>query len=234
MSLQQFPGRLDRQTLTRFKISLDYVLVYFTQWLETPDSKLWLTGIPGAGKPVLAGSVIQEALARGHDVDDVAVVFFFCDYDNSTWVPVNILGALASQLARQKDEAFDILKDYCDQLHPLNSLPQQPETEELRAMIGRMPELFEQTILVVDGLDECDNETEDVMAVLSELASYTTNISMALFSRGHHDIRVQLEDSFDCIRIEAHKEDIRIYVGSELEKKNANASTTVPERKCQT
>jgi hypothetical protein len=32
------------------------------QWLSRPNAKLWMSGIPGAGKTVLAGSVIEKAL----------------------------------------------------------------------------------------------------------------------------------------------------------------------------
>lgn len=91
----------------------------FLHWLETPCSKLWLTGIPGAGKTVLAGSVIQEALNRSYSNQQVGVAFFFCDYKNSeTWETVAILGAVASQLARQKDVAFEILRQYHNDLRP--------------------------------------------------------------------------------------------------------------------
>ncbi|KAK0727754.1 hypothetical protein B0T26DRAFT_672385 [Lasiosphaeria miniovina] len=51
--------------------------VDFTRWLETSSSKLWLSGIPGAGNTVLAGSVIQEAFARSNEAKDVSVGFFF-------------------------------------------------------------------------------------------------------------------------------------------------------------
>lgn len=36
----------------------------FNTWLNTAGAKLWLYSIPGAGKTVLASSVIQEALAK--------------------------------------------------------------------------------------------------------------------------------------------------------------------------
>ncbi|KAH6893018.1 hypothetical protein B0T10DRAFT_604285 [Thelonectria olida] len=190
------------------------------QFLETPGSKLWLTGIPGAGKTVLAGSVIQEALVRSHAAPETSVAFFFCDYKSpATWETSTILGAVASQLARQKDEAFEILRQYHDDLHPERGLAQAPDSEELRARISQMSKLFGQTIIVIDGLDECGDNEGDVVDMLLEVAEFSEGVSMALFSRDHFNIRIRLEQDFSIVPIAAHTEDIQLYVGAELEKR---------------
>ena len=49
----------------------------FTTWMETPGSKLWLSGISEAGKTVLAGAVIQNAIERSDFYSEVGVAFFF-------------------------------------------------------------------------------------------------------------------------------------------------------------
>ncbi|KAF5009576.1 hypothetical protein FDECE_4234 [Fusarium decemcellulare] len=192
----------------------------FRYWLETSGSKLWLTGIPGAGKTVLAGSVVQEALTRAHASSNTSAAFFFCDYkDSKTWSSVNILGAVSSQLARQKDEAFEILRQYYDELHPARGLAKTPDPDELRARISQMSELFDQTIIVVDGLDECGDSTEDVVDALMQVTDDSDKVSMALFSRDHFNIRIRLDEDFEVIPIVAHTEDIQLYVGAELEKR---------------
>lgn len=194
----------------------------FNDWLETPGSRIWLSGIPGAGKTVLAGSIIQEALTRSHEAGRVGVGFFFCDYRHSiTCEPSSILGALASQIARQKDEAYNILREYYDKLHPAKKLPEEaPDPEELRAKLCSMTELFEQTLIIIDGLDECGDTADAVLHILIELAEYGTGVSMALFSRDHDNIRFQLEEAdFNHIPVAAQKEDIRLYVGAEIEKR---------------
>ncbi|KAJ4230960.1 hypothetical protein NW759_002943 [Fusarium solani] len=192
----------------------------FDHWLHTPGSKLWLTGIPGAGKTILAGSVIQEALPRSHDAPGIGAAFFFCDYkDPSTWNTANILGATASQLARQKEEAFDILGEYYVELHLPHGLPRTPDSDELRASISQMSEHFDQTLMAVDGLDECGDEAEGVVDILCEVADYSERVAMALFSRDHLNIRIRLDQDYEIIHIAAQTEDIRIYVGAELEKR---------------
>lgn len=194
----------------------------FTEWLESPGSRarLWLSGIPGAGKTVLAGAVIHEALTRSYTAKDVGVGFFFCDYKNKdTWDPANVLGAIASSLARQKGEAFVILQNYYNELHPKNGLEKTPDPDELRTKIGEMSKAFTQTIVIVDGLDECGDMTDDVVDRLVELAEDDTTISMAILSRDHDNIRYRLENSFTHIPIAAHSEDVKLYVGAELDRR---------------
>ncbi|CAF3655339.1 unnamed protein product [Fusarium graminearum] len=184
----------------------------FVRWIETPGSKLWLTGIPGAGKTVLAGSVIQEALSRSYANHSIAVAFFFCDYkDPKTWETVNILGAIANQLARQGKEAFEILSLYYDDLHPPDQFITIPDQDEVRARISQMSHLFDQTIIIIDGLDECGDHTDDVVDTLMQMTEDSENTSLAVFSRDHYNIRVHLETDFDIIPIIARTDDIQLF-----------------------
>jgi hypothetical protein len=136
----------------------------FTTWLETPGSKLWLSGILEAGKTVLAGAVIQDAITRSYSHPKVGVAFFFCDYKNSSiWDILNILGAMASQLSRQNDNAYSRLQTYYDQLRSAGRLEKNPDSEDLRVKITEMSEDFEQIIIFVDGLDECGDSIDAVV-----------------------------------------------------------------------
>ncbi|KAF5568221.1 ankyrin repeat [Fusarium phyllophilum] len=192
----------------------------FIRWLETPGSKPWLTGIPGAGKTILAGSVIREALSHNYVSRKIGVAFFFCDYnDPKTWNIVNILGALASQLARQNDESYNLLDAYYEALYPPKGLPQTADADELRVKVSQMCETFDQAIIVVDGLDECDDMTDEVVDSLIQLADYSNGLSMALFSRDHTNIRARLEEDFELIKIDAHIEDVELYVNAEVDKR---------------
>ena len=195
----------------------------FTTWLKTPGSKLWLSGIPGAGKTVLAGAVIQDAIARSYFHPEVGVAFFFCDYKNpDTWNNLNILGAMISQLSKQNDDAYSRLQSYYDELHPAGRLEKSLDSDELRAKITEMSEHFKQIVVIVDGLDECGDSTDDVVETLRELADYTPNMSVTLLSRHERNIQERLQEDFDHIPIAANSEDVRLYVGAEVEKRVQN------------
>lgn len=190
----------------------------FIQWLDTPGSNIWLSGIPGGGKTVLAGAAIQETLTRASPNASIGAAFFFCDYKNeNTLNNTNIIGAVASQLARQKHEAFDLLQDYYDDLHPVDGLPKKADPDDVRVVVGKMCELFDQVLMVVDGIDECGDSMDEVAEMLSDLANDSQKLSVAVFSRDEVGIRRQLEDTFKPITIAASSKDIELYVRAELE-----------------
>ncbi|KAI0397977.1 hypothetical protein F5Y17DRAFT_454559 [Xylariaceae sp. FL0594] len=192
----------------------------FQEWIDTPGSKMWLSGIPGAGKTVLAGAMIQKALEKGKSSPKVAVAFFYCDYkDGQSAVPSNIPGAIASQLARQNGEAFKKLKELYNLLNPRDGLPKGLDPDLLQDCLEEMFKDFEQVIVVVDGLDECGDNVDAVVDALTQLADYQPNVSMALLSRSEHLIKLKLRDSFPEVLISAHKEDLLLYVGAELDKR---------------
>jgi len=79
----------------------------FRSWLRDQGSKIWLSGIPGAGKTVLSGLIIEECIARS--TADRAVAYYYCDYKNvKSQVTVNILSSLAAQLAIQHESCFSL------------------------------------------------------------------------------------------------------------------------------
>jgi ankyrin repeat protein len=138
-------------------------------WLCGLSSHLWLSGIPGAGKTVLSGLIIEECMNR--TTAERAVAFFYCDYrsPNSQNV-VNILGSIASQLARQNENSFKQLSKYHRTLHPQHQLKQSPEIEQLIQLLRYLSSTFEDVWIVVDGLDECGSSTVDVLETFPEQA----------------------------------------------------------------
>ncbi|KAK8112255.1 uncharacterized protein PG998_008712 [Apiospora kogelbergensis] len=187
----------------------------FQNWLSAPNSKLWLKGIPGAGKTVLAGVVIEEALNRS--TESTASVFFFCDYKNEdTHKPEIILRALIYQLAIQKEEAYTKLEQHHRYHNSQGGLPKALSIDSLCSVLQQMIKLYDSVFLIVDGIDECGEYAEDVLETLTAIPEATHNVSMALLSRDEDNIREFLEGICVPIEIAAHKEDVSEYVRAQL------------------
>ncbi|OTA97061.1 hypothetical protein M434DRAFT_333222 [Hypoxylon sp. CO27-5] len=197
----------------------------FKEWYGHPGSNIWISGIPGAGKSVLAGAIITKCLQLNSANDKVALAYFFCTYkDSKTHLPRSILSSLASQIAIQNEGAFQILQEYYEELRSHKHLPRDPSPGRLLEILARMSSFFDQVFVVIDGLDECDTHIDEVVENLTELSTLRSHgiITTALLSRDELQIRLQLETDFKHIDIEAHTEDIQLYVASELEKRTSS------------
>ena len=189
-------------------------------WLAVPGSKLWLRGMAGGGKTILAGSIIEEAIGKTHDSTTCAATFFFCDYKNDkTQNPVNILGAIAYQLAIQKEEPYAMLEEYYNDLHPQHGLERVPTVEGLEHLLRRMCAFFDKVYLIIDGLDECGQFVSDITFTLHSIAEDCPSVSMALLSRDEDTIKEVLEDDFDKIEIRASARDSEVYVAAQIEQR---------------
>lgn len=190
----------------------------FQQWLRTKNSKIWVYGIPGAGKSILAALALTEII--GSSDQDNAVAYFYCDYkDAGTQDPLQILGSLAEQVARQSEPSFQKLskfvKNHChgDRLQTFRCV-----SEDLCELIVDMSYGFRNLTIAVDGLDECGDNVRLVTKLVTNLGHNSARIRTFISSRNLVDIR-DFTDDFVAISIAATSIDLRLYVGAEIEER---------------
>ena len=193
----------------------------FSKWIRDSGTNVWMSGIPGAGKTVLSGLVIQECMARASTNRSVA--YFYCDYKNrSTQIANNVLSSLVSQIARQNETCFGLLKDLYDKLHPQNQLKSSADLQQLVDLVQQMSNSFDDVRVVVDGLDECGDDVDEVTRTLASLSS-GHNISLALLSRNETEIHdILAAPTCEHIEIAAQSKDIHHYVRTEIELRISN------------
>jgi len=154
-------------------------------------STVWLNGIPGAGKTVLASLIIEDCLQE--KTADTA--FFYCkhgDLQRTTFVA--ILKTILSQLLKYD---HDLLPWYYDNLLTSGQLSLSSEKlckELVRALLlsGK------KTFLVIDGLDECDrNQRKLLLDWLREIVGICDlqdpgKLRVIVLSQDEPDIRKNL------------------------------------------
>ena len=164
---------------------------------------------------MLASAVIEEVFkCRSHSV---AAAYFYCDYkDVKTQDPANILGSLAKQLIPQSERCFKESEAFYEVHHSEKQASTSYRPDELRDLVLQMSSFFIQTMIVVDGLDECGKDTTTVTRLLSSLSKSETPTVQTLFlSRDEIDIRETLTD-YTPLSIAADKGDLQLYVAAEL------------------
>ncbi|TVY46775.1 Vegetative incompatibility protein [Lachnellula occidentalis] len=219
----------------------------FKTWRSEANTKLWIYGIPGAGKTILVSSIIQElekmvdpqngirlTLTPCHQLHKLtpglALAFFYCDYkDLNTQKPLAILGSLARQLMVQNEECFQYLTTFY-QDHVTKDRQVRPSTpEELCDLIVKASAQFQNTMIVVDGLDEISENRADITRFLRGLNDPSRSIKTLFASRPEVDIGYVLADS-ENISIAAMGSDLRLYVGSEIERRTRQRKLNIKDR----
>ncbi|KAH6916383.1 ankyrin repeat-containing domain protein [Coprinopsis sp. MPI-PUGE-AT-0042] len=152
----------------------------FRIWLEANgDIKIfWGSGIPGAGKTILASIVIQhlEALRKETDGKICVCYVYFRYSDRSKMTVRNVLETLAMQTLERHPDCLAIIEEtYAQHLHERT----EPTEEQLLALLGQLTKGMTATFYILDALDEAHTKIQ--LAVLKALASL--NVKLFITSR---------------------------------------------------
>ncbi|KAJ3527065.1 hypothetical protein NMY22_g9920 [Coprinellus aureogranulatus] len=148
----------------------------FNEWLANEHgTTLWITGMPGAGKTVLASHSVDRLGVVCRSQQQACLVFVYCRYiDNCS--TVDVLGTFLRQLTEDHDGAL-LITSQVYQYHQRHqtTLTEAEATEVLKSILAA----FSKVYLVVDGLDEIlDNQKMNVLGQLKGLAAH-----LLIFSR---------------------------------------------------
>ncbi|RPA76424.1 hypothetical protein BJ508DRAFT_8549 [Ascobolus immersus RN42] len=162
-----------------YQMHLDQHLVGTCDWLKSDpvykawvDGKqnIWLEGIPGSGKSVLAASVVQDLRQAIDKLDDVILLYhFFWVDDKPTTSPLAMVSSLISQLLLKskpdmKASLMEILKQAILEASHFKGGQLSEEAELLQRYKSLLNILAEyarvgRILILLDGLDECSHPT---------------------------------------------------------------------------
>jgi len=170
----------------------------FLGWRDDPNraSKLlWLTGLPGAGKSILSGFII-DSLLRDPSVSHCCYYFFKSD-DQTKRTVGYMLSSIAFQIAIQ----FKSFGDRLLELHAARSMSfdRQKTTGVWESVFEPilLRQTFERPVFwIIDGLDEAD-QPELVIKLLSRLGP-SSNWRVLIVSRPIREVSLRLNSlNFD-------------------------------------
>lgn len=188
----------------------------FRLWLATTGSRLWVHGIPGAGKSVLSALSI-EATAKDAAVDR-AVIFYYCRPGLSP--PQRLLSVLScfiGQLARQHQRCMSVLRDKSCTTDDMASVTWLHSKTELLVTLREMLRSISDVSVIVDGIDEFNNAA-DILEVLVSLTDQFMHVRLLLFSRREAEF-APLLCNFEELSIAAESQDLRLFVPAQIQKR---------------
>ncbi|KAI9662308.1 MAG: hypothetical protein M1821_008475 [Bathelium mastoideum] len=189
----------------------------FKAWVSTANSGLWLYDIPGAGKSVLAASIVEFAIAESAaGSSENAAVYFFCDYKApETKVPAVIMASLVRQLARQSWPGFELIESFYKKRTSQGNQWSQPSAEQLADLFVQMSHFFANCMVIVDGVDECGDNQVMTSAKDPAPSKCLSSVAMSMTYAGS-------ATDFQKMPIVARNSDIQLYVTAEIEQRIDN------------
>ncbi|TFK18216.1 hypothetical protein FA15DRAFT_628136, partial [Coprinopsis marcescibilis] len=140
----------------------------FIDWAGRNGGILWGTGIPGAGKTVMASILIDHLRKRAKNDKMILVAFAFCRYTDSLRIKT-ILAAIVRQLLEDYPSTTAFVVPLYEKHRLRKTSPTEAELVEVLSAIFTS-DMFDKRFLFVDGLDEATSETQfDILDTLSNL-----------------------------------------------------------------
>ncbi|CAK4031069.1 hypothetical protein FOQG_06417 [Lecanosticta acicola] len=160
----------------------------YQQWHDSPDTgSLWIKGIPGSGKSVVAASIIQ----RLKTTEDVPVLFFFFrNIVAANFEPRSLMKDWLAQLLPHSPELQFALKPRLD-----TKLEDVSEAELVDTFLEGLSGIS-RIYCVADALDEMISEHRSFLDRLNSLATYRPrSVKLLMTSRPKQYLQSALRDS---------------------------------------
>ncbi|KAK4944340.1 hypothetical protein LTR10_016226 [Elasticomyces elasticus] len=148
----------------------------YCKWLDGGLSRLLLSGIPGAGKTMLASNIIHALQDRLTQQDESAVAFFYSSFKrHADQSSLSITSSLVRQLFLQGSKNSHDVQMLYEELNK-SELPARPNQKEVSTLLESLLLGFSKVTFIFDALDECqgpngpgDKPWEDMLTLLYRL-----------------------------------------------------------------
>ncbi|KAG8623518.1 hypothetical protein KVT40_008494 [Elsinoe batatas] len=203
----------------------------YKSWKTPAGSALWLHGIPGCGKSVIAAVITEDLLNTNAKEERVATAYFHFDFSNKNDSTLGmLLRSVITQLSLQASLVPPCLGRFANdrlkgtKLNGIEStykdIVAQPDNIDLATLLVEVVDAhFDSVYLVIDAMDEA-SDLEDLLRYLTDLLSQRSNkLHVLLTSRKETTIVSALENVVDTsVEMDpvATNADIGTYVMNEV------------------
>lgn len=146
----------------------------FDQWCKEPDSFIWLYGVPGCGKTVLASTIVEYCLQRWQNVSGRAVVYFYFDFvETEKRKHEGMIRSLVTQLAFQNSSNAYGSSALLSMYEACRNGVCQSTRASLLSVLRDLIDNFTDIYVVLDALDECV-ERDDLLQDIKDIVGWKT------------------------------------------------------------
>ncbi|GKT46777.1 ankyrin-2 [Colletotrichum spaethianum] len=188
------------------------------------DGLLWITGIPGSGKSVLASKIVDELGNKNPGCP--VLYFFFRQIIDANHEPVALLRDWLDQVLVYSPPLQKRLKEYTEkEKKPLSTMSMNDLWKDLRLALSGFPD---KVFCVADALDEIDHGNEAFIKALADLGNWMPGkVKVLITSRPVPSVEIPLRTTkYLQIRLQGSMVDVDI---SAFVQKGLDISSILPE-----
>lgn len=185
----------------------------YRAWIQGSAHTLVCPGQPGAGKTIVAATVIHE-LQQKEDLTCVGIAYLFCHYKRQDEQDTHhFLGALTRQLLFQSKTTPASLTHSYAKHKTRNTRHSQ---EELMNSLSSLARGFQKVYFVVDALDECGSTVCTELLSMIRRLQVDNNISLLVTTR---PLREVLDHVPSCptLEVRASESDVANYLKARMQ-----------------
>ncbi|KAK3312862.1 hypothetical protein B0H66DRAFT_569022 [Apodospora peruviana] len=198
-------------------------------WIDLQSRCLWIHGIPGCGKTVLAAHLIrtvadlctadgQSKLSLSHHGRRCAVLYYYCHHSHNSDEMLPFLRWVVGQLIIKAEGKLPV------EIYDAYKKAWQPTQAELLAALTAVLEPFDTVFVVIDALDESKpmDKLLDLIHTLATGEDRFAKVQLLATSRDYVGIRGTMSSIGPqrCVHVSMAnrhvEEDIKTYVGSRI------------------
>ncbi|KAI0169077.1 hypothetical protein GGR52DRAFT_592840 [Hypoxylon sp. FL1284] len=189
----------------------------FRKWRDKSQNWIWYTGNPGAGKSVLAATIIDHLMSRAQDRsskgNETMVAYLYLSYRLQP-----DMAALLGSILRQFQTGCDLhqrVKDKFRESHRGGRYDGQvprPSLEDIKSLLSLVSE-SKTVFVVVDALDEFDLQSRGPL--LEHIKDIKSDVKILVTSR-YLEYLDKLRKDFLTGTIEAHDDDMDEYIERQI------------------
>ncbi|MCJ1385894.1 hypothetical protein MMC17_009018 [Xylographa soralifera] len=190
----------------------------FVEWFDRTASTLFYPGIPGAGKTMIAATVVDHLSRTIRDTDN-GLAYIYCNYrDQAAQNATNLIASLLKQLIQQRRIAPDsLMRLHSRRKKSEPSKISEPSMDDMFPMLLSYITRFSQVFLVIDALDECLDHDGTRRQLLGKLRFLQKSgiVKLMITSRFIPNIQREFEHDSE-LEIRATKEDVETFLNAQM------------------
>lgn len=182
-------------------------------WISTRNRALWIHGIPGAGKTILAAHIIETTLRICKPKEKrTKCVYYYCYHGHNQDESIPFLRWLVSQLLREAN----IVPTIAWKAYTTN---QEPDKTFLLEVLHAILDTFDLVYVAIDALDESQSR-HNILGVVDTLITDQRfgKIQILATSREYLDIELRMDRFSHSLSMSNPfvEADIRTYVAAKI------------------